>query len=153
MNSARASRSAERRNMLSTTAARTNHGAGAPMPAAATPAMKKAGQPSSVNARAAARHTETYEISVLDARTTGIRDGVGNFAIKPLCFAVRWAPPPAHTTARLRLAALVTGPRLLGEQPSGAYQLKQYYLQRASNRDFRAATTERPGITSEETLH
>jgi len=34
-----------------------------------------------VSARAAARHTETYEISVLDARTTGMRGVGGNLAI------------------------------------------------------------------------
>jgi len=43
--------------------------------------MKNAEQPSSVNARAAARQTETYETSVLDARTTGTRGVGGNLAM------------------------------------------------------------------------
>src|SRR5712691_4711086 len=81
MKRARASMSAERRNMLRTTAARTNHGAGGPIAAQATPPMKNAEQPSSVNARVAARQTETYEISVLDARTTGTRGVGGNLAM------------------------------------------------------------------------
>ena len=75
------SRSAERRNMLRTTAARTNHRAWGPIADHATPAMKNAGQPNSVNARAAARQTETYEIRVLDARTTGMRGVSENLAI------------------------------------------------------------------------
>jgi len=44
--------------------------------------MKNAEQPSSVNARAAARQTETYEISVLDARRTGMRGVAGNLAMR-----------------------------------------------------------------------
>src|SRR5262249_20226238 len=75
------SRSTERRNMLRTTAATTNQGAVGPMVTAAIPPMNRAGQPSSVSARAAARQTETYEMSVLEARTTGMRGVVGNLAI------------------------------------------------------------------------
>ena len=54
--------------MLRMTATSTNHGDDDPMAAHATPPMKNAGAPSSVNARAAARQTDTYEISVLEAR-------------------------------------------------------------------------------------
>src|SRR5436190_23704887 len=36
---------------------------------------------------------------------------------------------------------------------SGPYTLKEYYPQRAFDRDFRAATTERPGSKPEETRH
>jgi hypothetical protein len=67
--------------MLRTTAARTNQGAEGPIVTAAIPAMKRAGQPSSVSARAAARHTETYDTSVLDVRMTGMRDVGGNLAM------------------------------------------------------------------------
>jgi hypothetical protein len=67
--------------MLRTTAARTKNGAGGPMVTAAIPAMNSEGQPSSVSARAAARQTETYEISVLEVRTTGMRGAGGNLAI------------------------------------------------------------------------
>ena len=52
------------------------------MAAHATPPMKNAGHPSSVSARAAARQTETYEISVLDARTTGMLGVGGNLAMR-----------------------------------------------------------------------
>src|SRR6185295_1986521 len=92
MNSARASRSAERRNMLRMTATSTNHGEGDPMAAHATPPMKNAGAPSSVSARAAARHTDTYEIRVLEARTTGIRAVGGNLAMRVSFFSLRWGP-------------------------------------------------------------
>jgi len=68
--------------MLSTTAARTNHGAGGPIAAHAAAPTKNAGQPSSVSARAAARQTETYEISVLDASSTGTRAVAGNLAMR-----------------------------------------------------------------------
>ena len=43
--------------------------------------MNNAGLPSSINARAAARQIETYEISVLDARTTVMRGVAGNLTI------------------------------------------------------------------------
>jgi hypothetical protein len=36
---------------------------------------------------------------------------------------------------------------------SGPYQLVEYYSQQAFGRDFRAATTERPGSEFERTLH
>src|SRR5882672_8655135 len=36
---------------------------------------------------------------------------------------------------------------------SGPYELTEYYSQRAFDRDFRAATTERPGSEFEKTLH
>ena len=72
-NSARASTSTARSDTLSTTAASTYQGAADPIDAHATPAMKNAPQPSSTSARAAARHTEPYDTSVLEASTTRIR--------------------------------------------------------------------------------
>jgi hypothetical protein len=41
----------------------------------------------------------------------------------------------------------------IGRDLSGPYQLNQYYSQQAFDREFRAATTERPGSTSEEMPH
>ena len=70
------------------TATSTNHGDDDPMAVHATPPMKNAGAPSSVSARAAARQTETYEISVLEARMTGIRAVGGNLAMGSSCDAI-----------------------------------------------------------------
>src|SRR6267378_6812938 len=111
MKRARASRSADRRTMLRTTAARTNHGDDGPIAAHATPAMKNAGVPSSVSARAAARHTETYEMSVLDARTTGMRAVGGNLAMRACVSYVAAGnhprrPPPRAFGARRLLRTL-----------------------------------------------
>jgi hypothetical protein len=80
-NSARASMSTARTEMLRATAARTYQGAAAPIDAQATPPAKNTPHPRSTSARAAARHTDTYDTSVPDASTTRIRSDGENLGL------------------------------------------------------------------------